>query len=119
MTTKSIDKLIKEALDIANELCYDDKCKQELQTATNETQISNILIAARRRYYDWPWGYAMGKRIKQRHFIDVDKINNVHIVERRNKTYIIFTTKIDNKNQEIELSEEEYGRMLQNGYYDT
>ena len=52
MTTKSIDKLIKEALDIANELCYDDKCKQELQTATNETQISNILIAARRRYYD-------------------------------------------------------------------
>lgn len=61
----------------------------------------------------------MGKRIKQRHFIDVDKINNVHIVERRNKTYIIFTTKINNKNQEVELTEEEYGKMLQNGYYDA
>lgn len=52
MTTKSIDKLIKEALDIANDLCYDDKCKQDLKSATNETQISNILKAARRRYYD-------------------------------------------------------------------
>lgn len=62
----------------------------------------------------------MGKRMKQRHFIDVDKITNVHIVERRNKTYIIFTTKINNnKNQEVELTEEEYGKMLQNGYYDA
>ena len=61
----------------------------------------------------------MGKRVKQRHFIDVDKISNVHIVERRNKTYIIFTTKIDNKSQEVELTEEDYGKMLQNGYYDA
>lgn len=61
----------------------------------------------------------MGKKIKQRHFIDVDKIRNVHIVEHRNKTYVIFTTKINNKNQEVELSEEEYGKMLQNGYYDA
>jgi hypothetical protein len=61
----------------------------------------------------------MGKRIKQRHFIDVDKIKNVHIVERRNKTYVVFTTKINNKNQEVELTEEEYGKMLQNGYYDA
>lgn len=52
MTTKSIKKLIKEALDTANELCYDDKCKQDLKAATNEIQISNILIAARRRCYD-------------------------------------------------------------------
>ena len=52
MTTKSIDKLIKEAIDIANELCYDDKCKQDLKSATNETQISNILTAARRRCYE-------------------------------------------------------------------
>ena len=52
MTTKSIKKLIKEALDTANELCYDDKCKKELQTATNETQIANILISARRRCYE-------------------------------------------------------------------
>lgn len=50
-TTKSIKKLIEQALDTANDLCYDDKCKRELQTATNETQISNILIAARRRCY--------------------------------------------------------------------
>lgn len=51
MTTKSIDKLIKEAIDKANELCYDDKCKQELQNATNEVQIANILKSARRRCY--------------------------------------------------------------------
>ena len=51
-TTKSIKKLIKEAIDIANELCYDDKCKQELKTAKNEIQISNILTAARRRCYE-------------------------------------------------------------------
>ena len=51
MTTKSIKKLIKEALDTANDLCYDDKCKRDLKAATNETQISNILISARRRCY--------------------------------------------------------------------
>jgi hypothetical protein len=51
MTTKAIKKLIQEALDTANELCYDDKCKQDLKAATNETQIANILIAARRRCY--------------------------------------------------------------------
>jgi hypothetical protein len=52
MTTKSINKLIKQALDTANDLCYDDKCKRDLKAATNETQISNIMIAARRRCYD-------------------------------------------------------------------
>ena len=51
-TSTDFNKLIKQALDTANELCYDDKCKADLKSATNETQISNILIAARRRYYE-------------------------------------------------------------------
>ena len=51
-TSTDFNKLIEQALDIANDLCYDDKCKQDLKSATNETQISNILKAARRRYYD-------------------------------------------------------------------
>ena len=51
-TSTDFKRLIKKALDTANELCYDDKCKQELKTATNETQIANILISARRRYYE-------------------------------------------------------------------
>ena len=49
MTTKNLNKLIKEALDMANDLCYDDKCKADLLNAKNEIQIENILIAARRR----------------------------------------------------------------------
>ena len=52
MTTKSIDKLIQEALDTANELCYDDKCKEDLRNAKNEIQIENILKSARRRCYE-------------------------------------------------------------------
>ena len=52
MTTKPINKLIKEALDIANDLCYDAKCKEDLRKAQNEIQIENILIAARRRTND-------------------------------------------------------------------
>lgn len=51
-TSTDFNKLIKQALDTANDLCYDDKCKRDLQSATNETQISNILIAARRRCYE-------------------------------------------------------------------
>ena len=51
-TSTDFKKLIKQALDTANELCYDDKCKQDLKAATNETQIANILIAARRRCYE-------------------------------------------------------------------
>ena len=49
MTTKSLNKLIKQALDMANDLCYDDKCKRDLRNAKNETQITNIMISARRR----------------------------------------------------------------------
>ena len=52
MTTKDLNKLIKEALDTANDLCYDDKCKEDLRNAKNETQITNIMISARRRMYD-------------------------------------------------------------------
>ena len=47
--TKNINKLIKAALDIANDLCYDEQCKEDLRHAQNEIQIENILIAARRR----------------------------------------------------------------------
>ena len=43
------EKKRKKALDIANDFCYDDKCKEDLRNATNEIQIENILIAARRR----------------------------------------------------------------------
>ena len=50
-TSTDFNKLIKQALDTANDLCYDDKCKQNLKAATSETQISNILKAARRRCY--------------------------------------------------------------------
>lgn len=51
-TSTDFNKLIEQALDMANDLCYDDKCKEDLRHAQNETQISNILIAARRRCYD-------------------------------------------------------------------
>ena len=51
-TSTDFNKIIKQALDTANELCYDDKCKRDLKTATNEIQISNILISARRRCYE-------------------------------------------------------------------
>lgn len=53
MTANNLKKLIKEALDIANDLCYDKKCKADLLNAKNEIQIENILIAARRRINDW------------------------------------------------------------------
>ena len=51
-TSTNFNRLIKNALDTANDLCYDEKCKKDLKVAKNETQISNILIAARRRCYD-------------------------------------------------------------------
>ena len=60
----------------------------------------------------------MGKRIKQRHFVDTDKIYSVYITERRGKSYVTFTAKVDGKKKEVELTEEEYGYMLAEGYYD-
>jgi hypothetical protein len=50
-TSTDFNKLIKQALDMANELCYDDKCKEDLRNAKNEIQIENILKSARRRCY--------------------------------------------------------------------
>ena len=55
---------------------------------------------------------------KTRHWVDTDKIYNVYIVEHRKKTYVVFTAKIDGKKKEVELTEEAYGKMLANGYYD-
>lgn len=55
---------------------------------------------------------------KVRHWVDTDKVYNVHIEERRKKTYVVFTAKVDGKKKEIELTEEAYGKMLAEGYYD-
>ena len=56
---------------------------------------------------------------KHKHYVDTDKIYHVQIIERRGKTYIQFSTKVDGKKQEIELTEDAYGKMLQNGYYEV
>lgn len=58
----------------------------------------------------------MGK--KTRHWVDTDKIYNVYMVEKRKKSYVVFTAKIDGKKREVELTEEDYGKMLAEGYYD-
>ena len=51
-SSKDFNKIIKNALDMANDLCYDEKCKAAIRNAKNETQIENIMISARRRMYD-------------------------------------------------------------------
>ena len=51
-TSKDFNKVKKNAIDMATDLCYDSKCKRDLQYASNETQITNIMIAARRRCYE-------------------------------------------------------------------
>lgn len=58
-------------------------------------------------------------RIKRRHFVDTDKIYSVQFVERRKVGYIKLIAKIDGQRQEVELTEDEYGKMLQNGYYES
>lgn len=58
----------------------------------------------------------MGKKV--RHWVDTDKIYNVYMVEKRKKSYVVFTAKIDGKKREVELTEEDYGKMLAEGYYD-
>jgi hypothetical protein len=59
----------------------------------------------------------MGKKV--RHWVDTDKIYSVSITERRKKTYVIFSAKVDGKRKnDIELTEEDYGKMLADGYYD-
>ena len=52
MAKKTLKDKIKTALDMANDLCYDDKCKKDLLNATSEIQIENIMISARRRCND-------------------------------------------------------------------
>ena len=49
---RTLKKLIKDAIDMANDLCYDAKCIEDLKKAENEIQIENILISARRRCYE-------------------------------------------------------------------
>lgn len=51
-SSKDFNKIIKNALDMANDLCYDEQCKAAIRNAKNETQIENIMISARRRRYD-------------------------------------------------------------------
>ncbi len=55
------------------------------------------------------------KKIK--HYVNTDSINHVEFVERRKKGYIRFTAKIDGKRQEVEVTEEDYGKLLKDGYY--
>lgn len=53
----------------------------------------------------------------KKHYVDTDSISHVEFIERRKKGYIKFTAKIDGKKQETEIPEEEYGKLLRNGYY--
>ena len=56
---------------------------------------------------------------RHKHFVDTDRIYHVELIEKRGgKTFIKFTAPIDGKKQDMELSEEAYGRMLQDGYYE-
>lgn len=54
---------------------------------------------------------------KFKHYVDTDKISHVEFIERRKKGCIKFTAKIDGKKQTVEIGEEEYGKMLRDGYY--
>lgn len=54
---------------------------------------------------------------KLKHYVDTDKISHVEFIERRKKGYIKFTAKIDGKKQTVEIGEEEYDKMLRDGYY--
>lgn len=49
---KNFAHTIKEAIDLAKDLCYDEKCIEDLKHAKSETEIENILISARRRRKD-------------------------------------------------------------------
>lgn len=54
---------------------------------------------------------------KTKHYVDTNTITHVEFVERRKKGYIRFTAKVDGKKQNVEITEEEYGKLLANGYY--
>lgn len=49
MTEKQLKKKIKEYIDIATELCYDDKCKERLADAKSMAEIEIIMVGARKR----------------------------------------------------------------------
>lgn len=56
---------------------------------------------------------------KRKHYVNIDKIYNVELIEKRGgKTLVRFTAPIDGKKQTVELSEEEYGLMLAERYYE-
>ena len=59
-----------------------------------------------------------GEEMAKKHYVDTNSISHVEFYERRGKGYIKFTAKIDGKKQEVEIKEEEYGRMLRNEYYE-
>lgn len=59
-------------------------------------------------------------KFKHKHYVDLDKIYHVEFIQKRGgSSSIRFTAIIDGQKAQAEISEEEYGRMLQNGYYET
>jgi hypothetical protein len=59
-------------------------------------------------------------RFKLKHYVDTDKIYHVEFIQKRGGSSMIrFTAMIDGQKGQAEISEEEYGKMLQNGYYET
>ena len=59
-------------------------------------------------------------KFKRKHYVDLDKIYHVEFIQKRGgSSSIRFTAIIDGQKAQAEISEEEYGRMLQNGYYET
>ena len=59
-------------------------------------------------------------RFKIKHYVDLDKIYHVEFIQKRGGASAIrFTAMIDGQKGQAEISEEEYGKMLQNGYYET
>jgi hypothetical protein len=59
-------------------------------------------------------------RFKIKHYVDLDQIYTVEFIQKRGESSAIrFTAIIDGQKGQAEISEEEYGRMLNNGYYET
>lgn len=46
---RDFKKLVKDTIDIAKDLCYDDTVIKNLQTANNEAELEIIMNGARRR----------------------------------------------------------------------
>ena len=59
-------------------------------------------------------------RFKLKHYVDTDKIYSVEFIQKRGGSSAIrFTAMIDGQKGQAEIPEDEYGRMLQQGYYET